>query len=136
MNCTSCVEGQLEPNTEAVYEELEESSNNGGPNLNHDDAANNCDTELLIDSSPSSDILCLNTLCKEKEESTESENKAESDSHTGLQQDDLYLHDSEQEQIVACMPSSTLETPHSLIDKTMNILCDLPRLKKPTRNSP
>ena len=115
---------------EAVYEELEESSNDGGPNLNRNDAANNCDAELLIDSPPSPDILCLDTLCEEEEESTESENEAESDSHTGSQQDNPNSHDLEQEQIVARMPSSTPETPHSLIDRTMNILRDLPRLGK------
>ena len=50
-------------------------------------------TELLIDSPPSPDILCLDTLCEEEEESTKSENEAELDSHTGLQQDDSNSHD-------------------------------------------
>ena len=33
---------------EAVYEELEESSNNGGPNLNYDDTANNYNAECVM----------------------------------------------------------------------------------------
>ena len=112
---------------QAVCEESEESSDDGGPNLNSNTADN---TELLMDSPPSPDILCLDTLCEEEEESTESENEAGSDSHTGSRQDGSNLHDLELEQIVACAPSSTSETPHSPIDGTMDILRDLLRLGK------
>jgi hypothetical protein len=112
---------------QVVYEEAEESSessDDGGQNLDSDTAADNAESSM-----DSPDMLCLDTLREEEEESTASENGAESDSHMGPQQDDPNLYERDQT-IIAQPPSSAPEMPHSPADGTMDILRDLPRLEK------